>query len=145
MNEAGEYNPCMNLNPYQPPVQQSSEAAVADPLRLPAMGCLVAAGLGIACAGWMVYQSMSLLELAREYDSDKALNAAWELSYSAAWTFALCILAIFVAWSLASRRNKWIVLLSSLVGIALCLPAPLAAIILLRLRRQEVWKSFGRK
>jgi hypothetical protein len=43
-----------------------------------------------------------------------------------------------------ARRNRWFILLSSILGLLFCFPAPLAAIILLRLRQKEVWESFRR-
>src|SRR5687767_13245546 len=101
----------MTVNPYQPPVEQSSESVAADALRLPAIGCLVSAILGFAYVGWILYLSMQLFALAREYESAKALKEAWEVMNSAVGTFALCVLALFVAWSMATRRNKGIVLL----------------------------------
>lgn len=95
----------------------------------------------------MLYLAASFLGLAREYESIQASKQGWEIVYSTCWTIALSVLALFVAWSMSARRNKWIVLLSSVVGILLCLPAPLAVVILMRLRHKEIWNSFdtGRK
>lgn len=134
----------MTVNPYQAPAEQSHEPAPADPLRLPAIGCVVSAALGFGCAAWILYIATTFFELAAKYESAGALKEAWGDVYSACFTVALCILALFVAWSMSTRRNKWIVLLSSLLGLVLCFPAPLAAIILLRLRRKDVWDSFSR-
>jgi hypothetical protein len=133
----------MTVNPYQPPAAETATSAVADPLRLPAIGCVVSAVLGFALAAWILYIAFTFFELAEKYEDARALKEAWGDLYSACWTFALCILALFVAWSMSTRRNKWIVLLSSILGLIFCFPAPLAAIILLRRRRKEVWDSFG--
>jgi hypothetical protein len=54
------------------------------------------------------------------------------------------VLACFVAYCMRRRRNRWVVTIASIVGLVTCIPAPLAAIILMRMRRKEVWGSFDR-
>jgi hypothetical protein len=134
----------MSVNPYESPVDDSLSKPT-DPLRFPAIGCFVAAILGFLWSIWMLYVTATFFELARRYEAREAAAEGWDMLQSTGWLVLLCILALFVAWSMHNRRNRLLVLISSIAGIFLCLPAPLAAVILMRLRRKEVWESFHAK
>jgi hypothetical protein len=54
----------------------------------------------------------------------------------------LGVLMLLAALCMLARRGKWLVVLISVLSVVACLPAPVAVITLLRLRRADVWNSF---
>lgn len=133
----------MNQNPYQPPSEQGEVKSSPDPLRLPAIGCAVGAAVAFLWAMWMIYYFTRMLTYVDEEASPELVRIAWEGIQSSSILFVLSPLALAAVWSMHARRNRWFILLSSVLGLLLCFPAPLAAIILLRLRQKDVWESFG--
>lgn len=140
----------MTSNPYQPPSEPSQVASKPlreggeDPLRGPAYGCFFAALLMIFGAVVNFGMYWPHLKHGQRIGNEQIVEAAWREVVDAVLGFTLCILAFAVAWSMLRRRNRWLVAGSSVLGLFLCLPAPLAAVVLLRLRRKEVWESFER-
>lgn len=132
----------MTHNPYQPPSESSQVPSKPlreggeDPLRGPVYGCFFAALLMLLGATMSFGMYWMHLRHGQEVGDGEISAVAWGELLDAVAGFALSILAFVVAWSMLRRRNRWLVLSSSILGLLLCLPAPLAAIILLRLRRK---------
>gem|GEM_PF-6101403 len=131
----------MTDNPYQSPAT-IEEPIPADPLRGPALGCLVTGGILLAISLFGIFVAQVVYHSERM--PEEVRKAAAEESRFFIFRIVLSVLALFVAYSLTRRRNRYSIMLASGLGIILCLPAPLAAIILLRMRRPEVWSTFDR-
>ncbi|MGV3608868.1 MAG: hypothetical protein ACO1RA_20865 [Planctomycetaceae bacterium] len=140
-------------NPYQTPSLESQSSGTecseqkSKPLRWPAFGCLLTGGLWLTMNVAQMYILWNLYTAMRTFNDKQAtqrvqrINEAF-LETSVSILFGL--LALFIAWSMYSRRNRWTVYCSSILGMVLCAPAPLAVIIFLRIRRKEVWDSFDK-
>ena len=130
-------------NPYKSPAE-AQEVAVAhgDALRWPAIGCVGSALVGIAFASYQLAFYMSIIEIARRSASNQAIENANEMLYGSYVWAGLSILAIVAAVCMLARRGRWFVLTTSVVGVAVCIPAPLAIVVLMRVWRKDVWDSF---
>lgn len=129
------------MNPYESP-GIGDPTPQGDLLKLPAWGCLVSGVIllvfsVIAFCYWQFAYGMA------KGNPDIQAMMVKEI-YHFVRTFGFSLLAIFVAWCLWQRKNRWTVVVSSILGLITCVPGPLAAIILLRMRRREVWEQFDR-
>lgn len=140
-------------NPYQSPSPESQSSTTesskkkSQPLRWPAFGCLITGSILLTMNVAQLYILWNLHTVMRAFNDKGAtqrvqrINDAF-LESSIAILFS--ILALFIAWSMYTKRNRWTVYCSSILGMVLCVPAPLAVIIFLRIRRKEVWDSFDK-
>jgi len=133
----------LSENPYQSPGEAAAtNLRQTDPLRLPAIGCFGSAFIAIAFAGYLLWFSQGFLRVAHEAENEKAIEAAHEMATGSYRLMGLSVLAVVAAVCMLLRRWRWFVLITSVLGIITCIPAPLAAIIFMRVRRKDIWNSF---
>jgi hypothetical protein len=130
-------------NPYQTPIDAvESSKREYDPLRFPAIGCLAGGLLGAIIGVAHLAFSIYLLRLMQQAENYEAVEQARKMAIQTWWFIGLSLLAIVTAVCIFWRQARWLVILSSIVGVATCLPAPLAVVVIMRLWRKDVWNSF---
>ncbi len=138
-----------DVNPYQPPATASEPPVPVDLLRLPAAGCaftgMVTIVLCMLFAALVIGFYVADPFLPAEQRNRLRDREIWEHLSVAAVYCGLGGLSVFVSRALRRRRNRWIVVAAAVLGLVLCLPGPLAALILLRLWRRDIWTTFDRK
>lgn len=132
----------MTDNPYESPAPVDAPHSDATGiLKWPALGCAFS-GFGILVAGvYSFWLFRTLGEKAKQDEFEFEANVLFD--NAVVWT-GLGMLATVVAYSLLRRRNRWTIVISSVIGILICMPAPLAVFILLLMRRKEIWETFDR-
>lgn len=132
----------MKVNPYEPPVDPADAPHRSHPLQGPAIGCAVFAALSLVLSLAYFGVSAAFFNLAREAE------AAWQPALEAIVAGGTCLgistLFFVMTWSIFKMKNRWLVTIGAVVGTALCLPAPVTVIILMRMRQREIWHSFDR-
>jgi hypothetical protein len=131
----------MSDNPYESPTLVEP-LPPGDLLKVPAWGCLASGSclLVLGVIGFCYWQFA--YGIAKGNPDIEALLLKQVYHFLRLIGFAL--LAIFVGWCLWQRRNRWTVVVASIVGIIMCVPGPLAAVVLLRMRRPEIWAQFDK-
>jgi hypothetical protein len=127
-------------NPYRSPNEIEGDEFVAeaipyqgyDPLAMPAALCALLGVCGSMFTGGVF--AMGVLHWLSGADMGDFHFLA--LSFAFAQSFAMFVAA---RWCLM-RRRRWYVLWCAIFGLVGC--TPLGALLLLRLRRKEVWMSF---
>jgi hypothetical protein len=134
----------MHVNPYESPQSvQAGQRPVANPLKGPAIAALIVSVLAIGGAVIGLVCSVILLMMMADLDLPQNGGDFVEgILTSAFWlTFGLAGIAVWA--SMRRRRRRWLIIAWSLVAICSLLLAPLGAIVLIRLRRKDVWDSFS--
>lgn len=140
-------------NPYQTPSLESQSSGTesseqkSKSLRWPAFGCLITGCLWLTMNVVQMYILWNLYTAMRAFNDEKAtqkVQRIYEAFLETSVAILFGLLALFIAWSMYAKRNRWTVYCSSILGMGLCTPAPLAVIIFLRIRRKEVWDSFDK-
>ena len=128
----------MGHNPYQPPAEALH--LESDPLQFPAVGCMVLAMLAVVTGLRLLI--ISLLWFWLSLKTGRLQRQTLETLLAALSLFAFAGLAMVVSKSLRQRRKKWLIVAASIVGTAACIPAPVTLLILMRICRKDVWRSF---
>ena len=126
------------MNPYESPAEVLN--STPDPLGLPAMGYTVLGGMGVVAGLGMVV--MSALWFWLWFEFGEMSSQAWETLGTGLLWLAVSAMFLFVSRSLRKRKNKWLIVATSVLGTAACLAAPVTILTLMRICRKEVWRSF---
>ena len=130
----------MQPNPYQSPAEASPSAP--NPLRLPAIGCIV---LGML----FLFPSLFLIaefgyRLTFEHHSPRGISKdGLELATDGILGLVFSLAAFVMAGFLFIRKYRWLIVAGAMLGTLLIVPAPVTVLILMRMRRKEVWDSFN--
>jgi hypothetical protein len=131
----------MDNNPYQAPRDVTS--ANGDALKGPSIAALIISVLAIGGSAIPFVASMMLRTVLIDLDRpDLERNARDALLASALW-FAFGVTGVIVHFGLRRRRQRWLAIAWSIAAIASFIFAPLGVILLMRLRRTELWNSFN--
>lgn len=127
------------MNPYDSPADALNSKS--DPLGLPAIGYMVLGALGVVAGLGMLV--MSALWFWLWFEFGKMPSEAWETLGTGLLQLVVSAMFLFVSRSLRKRKNKWLIVVTSILGTAACIPAPVTVLTLMRICRKEVWRTFA--
>ena len=134
----------MQPNPYQSPA--GAPPSAPNLLRLPAFGCIILGILAIVPSLFLLagFGYLLVVEYLSPYgvSSDNLQIARMAITDGVLGvTFALA--AFVMARAMFTRKYRWLIVLGALLGSLLIVPAQVTVLILMRIRRKEVWDSFN--
>ena len=136
----------MGEDPYESPqVSEAASETPVDPLRGPALACLIVSILAICGSILALGALLVVLKMLADLDRPEVERLEREVRdgfIAAAFWFAFGVSGICVAVNMRKRRRRWLVIAWSIVAIGSVMLSPLGIILLMRLWRKDVWQYF---